>query len=60
MSAYRFVSAYSSVSDFNCHKKDLTAKPLRQGYRYHKNGKYNVSLRKPEFYGDLVYRCFTL
>ena len=65
----RFAS--SSVSDFNCRNKALTAKLLRQGYRYHKHRKsfskfyrrhsglvekYNVSLRKPEFYGDLVYR----
>ena len=53
--------ASSSVSDFNCRNKALTAKLLRQGYRYHKlrktfskfyrrqSGlveKYNVSLRK--------------
>ena len=58
----RFAKASSSVSDFNCrYKKVLTAKFLRQGYRYHKlrkifskfyrrhSGlveKYNVSLRK--------------
>ena len=57
----RFARASSSVSDFNCRKKALTAKLLRQGYRYHKlrktfskfyrrhSGlveKYNVSLRK--------------
>ena len=32
----RFPSASSSVSDFNCRNKALTAKLLRQGYRYHK------------------------
>ena len=57
----RFARASSNVSDFNCRKKTLTAKPLRQGYRYHKLRKtfskfyrrhswlvekYNVSLRK--------------
>ena len=31
----RFARA-SSVSDFNCRNKALTAKLLRQGYRYHK------------------------
>ena len=57
----RFARASSSVRDFNCRNKALTAKLLRQGYRYHKlrkifsrfyrrhSGlveKYNVSLRK--------------
>ena len=57
----RFARASSSVSDFSCRNKALTAKLLRQGYRYHKlrktfsnfcrrhSGlveKYNVSLRK--------------
>ena len=34
----RFARASSNVSDFNCHNnnKTLTAKPLRQDYRYHK------------------------
>ena len=32
----RFARASSSVSDFNCRNKALTAKLLRQGYRYHK------------------------
>ena len=31
----RFTGA-SNVSDFNCRNKALTAKLLRQGYRYHK------------------------
>ena len=57
----RLARAFSSVSDFNCRNKELTAKLLRQGCRYHKirktfskfyrrhSGlveKYNVSLRK--------------
>ena len=57
----RFASASSSVSNFNCRNKALTANLLRQGYRYHKlrktfskfygrhSGlveKYNVGLRK--------------
>ena len=56
----RFARASSNVNDFNCRNKALTAKLLRQGYRYHKLGKmfskfyrrhsglvetYNVSLR---------------
>ena len=32
----RLARASSSVSDFNCRNKALTAKLLRQGYRYHK------------------------
>ena len=57
----RFAKASSNVSDFNCRNKALTAKLLKQGYRYHKLRKafskfyrrhselvekYNVSLRK--------------
>ena len=57
----RLARASFSVSDINCRNKALTAKLLRQGYRYHKlrktfskfyrrhSGlveKYNVSLRK--------------
>ena len=57
----RFATVSSSVSDFNCRNKALTAKLFRQSYRYHKlrktfskfyrrhSGlveKYNVSLRK--------------
>ena len=57
----RFARASSNVSDFNCQNKALTAKLLKQGYRYHKLRKalskfyrrhcelvkkYNVSLRK--------------
>ena len=33
----RFARTFSSVSDFNCRNKALTAKLLRQGYRYHKH-----------------------
>ena len=32
----RFARASSNLSDFNCRNKDLTAKLLRQGYRYFK------------------------
>ena len=32
----RFDRASSNVSDFNCQNKALTAKLLKQGYRYHK------------------------
>ena len=32
----RFARATSNVSDFNCRNKALTAKLLKQGYRYHK------------------------
>ena len=57
----RFARASSNVSDFNCRNKALTAKLLKQGFRYHKLckafskfyrrhielvEKYNVSLRK--------------
>ena len=57
----RFARASSNVSDFNCRNKALTAKLLKQGYRYLKLRKafskfyrrhselvekYNVSLKK--------------
>ena len=32
----RFARASSNLSDFNCRNKALTAKLLRQGYRYFK------------------------
>ena len=32
----RFARASSNVTDFNCRNKPLTAKLLRQDYRYHK------------------------
>ena len=56
-----FARSSSNVSDFNCRNKALTAKLLKQGFRYHKLRKafskfyrrhnelvekYNVSLRK--------------
>ena len=31
-----FARASSNISDFNCPNKSLTAKLLKQGYRYHK------------------------
>ena len=61
----RFARASSNVSDFNNRNKALTAKLLKQGYRYHKlrktfsefcrghsglEEKYNVSLRKLQQY----------
>ena len=57
----RFARVSSHVDDSNTRNKVLTAKLLRQGYRYHK---YNVGLKtlllqglsEPEFYGDLVYK----
>ena len=64
----RFARASSHVTDFNNRNKFLTAKLLKQGYRYHKLrkafSKYHVTLKKlmqkgicnPEFYGDLVYK----
>ena len=57
----RFSISSSNVNDFNCRNKALTAKLLKQGYRYHKIReafskfyrryrefveKYKVSLRK--------------
>ena len=39
----RFARASSNVSDFNCRNKDLTAKLLKQGYRYHKLRKVFLS-----------------
>ena len=32
----RFARVFGYVNDFNTHNKVLTAKLLRQGYRYHK------------------------
>ena len=40
----RFTRASSNVSDINCRNKALTAKLLKQGYRYHKQCKV-LSLR---------------
>ena len=33
---FRFARVSSHVNDFNTRNKVVTAKPLRQGYRYHK------------------------
>ena len=44
----RFARA-SHFSDFNCRNKALTAKLLKQGYRY-QNLQHGIS--EPEFYGD--------
>ena len=66
----RFARVCSHVDDFNTRNKCLTAKLLKQGYRYHKLrhyeliSKFNVGLKsllhqglsEPEFYGDLVYK----
>ena len=54
----------SNVDDFNNRNLFLTAKLLKQGYRYHKIVKYNIGLKtllqqgisEPIFYGDLVYK----
>ena len=58
---FGFARASSNVSDFSCRNKALTAKLLKQGYRYHKLHKafskfyrrrselvekYNISLRR--------------
>ena len=61
----RFVRVCSHVEDVNASNKCLTAKLLKQGYRYHKlKEAFNVRLKyllhqglsEPEFYGDLVYK----
>ena len=67
----RFARVSSHVDDFNTRNKILTAKLLRQGYRYHKIRKafskfyrrhFDIvsmskeGLSEPEFYGDLVYK----
>ena len=64
----RFARVCSHVDDFNTRNKCLTAKLLKQGYRYHMYykliSKFNVGLKsllhqglsEPEFYGDLVYK----
>ena len=51
----RFARASSSVSDFNCRYKALTAKLLRQGYRYHKHRKtYSKFYRRQS---GLIEKC---
>ena len=67
----RFARVCSNVDDFNNRNLFLTAKLLKQGYRYHKIQKhfelivkYNIGLKtllqqgisEPIFYGDLVYK----
>ena len=67
----RFARVSSHVDDFNTRNKVLTAKLLRQGYRYHKirtafskfyRRHFDIErlllegLSEPEFYGDLVYK----
>ena len=66
----RFARVSSHVLDFNNRNRFLTAKLLKQGYRYHKLrhfelvSKYNVGLKtlllqgisEPEYYGDLRYK----
>ena len=47
----RFARASSSVSDFNCRNKVLTAKLLRQGYRYHKLRKTFSCLSSSQWVG---------
>ena len=65
----RFARMCSNESDFNIRNKFLTAKLLKQGYRYHKGRraelivKYNVGFKsllqqgilEPVFYGYSVY-----
>ena len=65
---FRFSRVFSHVSDFKRRNKALTAKLLKQGYRYRRHSglveKCKVSLKKLlqqniselEFYCDLVYR----
>ena len=58
----RFARASSNLNDFNYRNKALTAKLLRQGYRYFKLRKafskfyrrHSALLSEPEFYGDSV------
>ena len=41
----RLARVSSHVVDFNIRNKSLTAKPLRHGYRYHKNARRYVGLQ---------------
>ena len=68
----RFARVCSNVDDFTNRNLFLTAKLLKQGYRYHKIRnkhselivKYNIGLKtilqqgksEPIFYGDLVFK----
>ena len=70
----RFARASSNLSDFNYRNKALTAKLLKQGFRYFKlrkafskfyrrHGRKTLlqqGISEPEFYGDLVYRLRTI
>ena len=49
----RFAQVYSHVDDFNTRNKCLTAKLLKQCYRYLK---LSQGLSEPELYGELVYK----
>ena len=64
----RFARESSHVTDFNTRNQILTAKPLKQGYRYHTLrktfSKFNTVLKsllkqglsEPEFYGGFIYK----
>ena len=61
----RFARVSCHFADFNTRNQVLTAKLLKQVYRYHKLRKtfskfyrrhYDLVLTEPEFYGDLVYK----
>ena len=50
----RFARVSSHVDDFNTRNKVLTAKPLRQGYRYHKIRRAFSKVYRRHF--DIVYK----
>ena len=65
----------SHVENFNARNKYLTAKLLKQGYRYHELrnafskfyrrhyemiSKFHIGLKSLLFYGDLVYKSKTI
>ena len=52
----RFARVSSLVDDFNTCNKVLTAKPLRQGYRYHKIRK----IRFQNFIGGILTKCLSI
>ena len=45
----RFAQVSSHIDDFNTRNKGLTAKLLRQGYRYHKLRKAFSKFYRPHF-----------
>ena len=51
----RFTRVSSHVADFSTRNQILTAKLLKQGYRYHKS-LLKQGLSVPKLYGDLVYK----